>query len=138
MSETPRKCAIVLAEHLPIGLAVNAACALSVTLGAKVDGLVGVDVEDAAGATHPGVICTPLPVLVTSTDRISQILAAAAAENDLFFATFSSLAQSCKTYDEYIERMRAVETEEIEIIGIVLFGLKKRVNKLVGSLPLFR
>ena len=138
MPETPRKCAIVIADHLPNGLAVNAASVLSVTLGAKVDGLVGGDVKDADGVTHPGVIYTPLPVLMDSADGISQMLTTAAADDELFFATFSSLAQSCKTYDEYIERMSAVPTSNVEVVGIVLFGPKKKVNKLVGSLPLLR
>jgi hypothetical protein len=132
------KCAIVVAEHLQNGLAVNAASVLSVTLGAKVQGLVGGDVKDADGVTHPGVIYTPLPVLTDSADRISQMLTAAADDEELFFATFSSLAQSCKTYDEYIARMSAVATADVEVVGIALFGPKKKVNKLVGSLPLLR
>jgi hypothetical protein len=132
------KCAIVVAEQLPNGLAVNAASVLSVTLGAKVQGLVGGDVKDADGVTHPGVIYTPLPVLTDSADRISQMLTAAADDEELFFATFSSLAQSCKTYDEYIARMSAVATADVEVVGIALFGPKKKVNKLVGSLPLLR
>ena len=138
MSDIPKKCAIVIAEHLPNGLAVNAASVLSVNLGDKVDGLVGGDVKDADGVTHPGVIYTPLPVLMDSADGISQMLTTAAADDELFFATFSSLAQSCKTYDEYIERMSAVPTSNVEVVGIVLFGPKKKVNKLVGSLPLLR
>ncbi len=138
MPDTPKKCAIVIAEHLPNGLAVNAASVLSVTLGAKVQGLVGGDVKDADGVTHPGVIYTPLPVLTDSADGISQLLTTAAADQELFFATFSSLAQSCKTYDEYIESMSAVPTSDIEVVGIAPFGPKKKVNKLVGSLPLLR
>lgn len=138
MSDTPKKCAIVVAEHLPNGLAVNAASVLSVTLGANVDDLVGNDVKDADGVTHPGVIYTPLPVLTHSADGVSQILTTASADEELFFATFSALAQSCKTYDEYIERMSAVPTSDVEVVGIALFGPKRKVNKLVGSLPLLR
>ncbi len=138
MSDTPNKCAIVIAEHLPNGLAVNAASVLSVTLGAKVEGLVGGDVDDADGVTHPGVIHTPLPVLTHSADGIAQLLTTAAADDELFFATFSSLAQSCKTYDEYIQAMSTVPTSVIEVVGVALFGRKRKVNKLVGSLPLLR
>lgn len=138
MPQVPDKCAVVLAEHLPTGLAVNAASVLSVTLGARVPGLVGGDVEDADGVTHPGVIRIPLPVLVAPADRISQLLTVAAADPDVFFATFSSLAQSCRTYDEYVERMGATATEEVELVGIALFGPRKKLDKLVGSLPLLR
>jgi hypothetical protein len=131
------KCAILVAEHLPTGLAANAASVLSVTLGARVDNLVGKDVEDSDGVLHPGVICTPLPILRHSSAGISEVLSSVAHDEGMFFATFSSLAQSCRTYDEYVERMSQVQTKEINLVGIALYGPKKRVNKLVGSLALF-
>ena len=131
------KCAILVAEHLPTGLAANAASVLSVTLGARVDNLVGKDVEDSDGVLHPGVICTPLPILRHSSAGISEVLSSVAQDEGMFFATFSSLAQSCRTYDEYVERMSQVQTKEIDLVGIALYGPKKRVNKLVGSLALF-
>lgn len=138
MSET-MKSAILVADHLPTGLAVNAASVLSVTLGAKVDNLVGKDVKDSNGILHPGVIYTPLPILRHSAAGISEVLSSVTDdEDDMFFATFSSLAQSCKTYDEYIDRMGQVGTAEIDLVGIALYGPKKRVNKLVGSLALFK
>ncbi len=138
MPDNLQKCAVVVADHLPNGLAVNTASVLSVTLGAKVQGLVGSDVKDADGVTHPGVIYTPLPVLSHSAEGISQILTSVAGDEEVFFATFSALAQSCKTYDEYIQRLGAVRTADVEVIGIALFGPKKKVNKFVGALPLLR
>lgn len=132
------KCAILVADSLPTGLAVNAASVLSVTLGERVDELIGRDVKDADGVLHPGVISIPLPILRHSPEGISEILAVAASDAEMFFATFSSLAQSCKTYDEYVDRMSQTGTGEIDLVGIALYGPKKQVNKLVGSLPLFK
>lgn len=127
-----------MAEGLPLGLAVNAASVLSVTLGAKVGDLVGKDVEDSDGILHPGVIYTPLPILRHTSAGIAEVFEAVAADSETFFATFSSLAQSCKTYDEYIDRMSRTRTADIDLVGIAVYGPKKRVNKLVGALPLFR
>lgn len=132
------KCAVIVVDNLPTGLAVNAASVLSVSLGANVDGLVGKDVEDLDGVRHPGVIYTPLPILRHTAKGIHEVLASVASDDDMFFATFSSLAQSCRTYDEYIDRMSQVNTDDIDLIGIALYGPKKRVNKLVGSLPLLK
>lgn len=132
------KCAILVTDSLPTGLAVNAASVLAVSLGANVEGLVGKDVEDLDGVLHPGVIYTPLPILRHSSAGIHEVLSVVASDEDMFFATFSSLAQSCRTYDEYIERMSQVGTDDIDLVGIALYGPKKRVNKLVGALPLFK
>jgi hypothetical protein len=132
------KCAIVVSEELPTGLAANAAGVLSVTLGHRVDGLVGTDVKDADGVVHPGIISMPIPILNAPRDKIATIVRAAAEDNDLFFVSFSALAQSCRTNDEYIDNMAATATADLDIVGIGLHGPHKRVNRLIGSLPLLR
>jgi hypothetical protein len=63
---------------------------------------------------------------------------AAAVDDELFFVSFSALAQSCKTYDEYIDKMAATATTDLDSVGVGLHGPQKRVNRLVGSLPLLR
>jgi hypothetical protein len=84
------------------------------------------------------VIHIPLPVLVASTERIGAIAVAAAGQDELFSVGFSSLAQSCRTYDEYVDRMAATPTADLAEVGIGLYGPRRRVDKLVGSLPLLR
>jgi len=132
------KCAIVVSEELPVGLAANAASVLSITLGHRVDGLVGADVKDAGGVAHPGIIYMPIPILNAPREQIATIVQAAAEDDELFFVSFSALAQSCKTYDEYIDTMAATATADLDSVGVGLHGPQKRVNRLVGSLPLLR
>jgi hypothetical protein len=136
--QVKNKCAIVVSEELPAGLAANAASVLSITLGHRVDGLVGADVKDADGVAHPGIIYMPIPILNAPRDKIATIVQAAAEDDELFFVSFSALAQSCKTYDEYIDKMAATATADLDIVGVGLHGPQKRVNRLVGSLPLLR
>lgn len=136
--QVKNKCAIVVSEELPAGLAANAASVLSITLGHRVDGLVGADVKDADGVAHPGIIHMPIPILNAPRDKIATIVQAAADDDELFFVSFSVLAQSCKTYDEYIDKMAATETADLDSVGVGLHGPHKRVNRLVGSLPLLR
>lgn len=51
---------------------------------------------------------------------------------------FSDLAQGCKTYDEFIEKMSGVSESDLNYFGIAICGAKKKVNKLTGSMPLLR
>jgi hypothetical protein len=136
--QVKNKCAIVVSEELPAGLAANAASVLSITLGHRVDGLVGAEVKDADGVAHPGVIYLPIPILNAPREKIATIVQAAAEDDELFFVSFSALAQSCKTYDEYIDKMAATATADLDSVGVGLHGPQKRVNRLVGSLPLLR
>jgi hypothetical protein len=139
MTDQPEfKCAIVVSDELPPGLAVNAASVLSLTMGHRIEGLVGADVKDADGVIHPGVIHIPLPILVAPAERVGALVQAAAAQDGLFFVGFSSLAQSCRTYAEYTDKMAATATADLAEVGVGLYGPRKRVNKLVGSLPLLR
>jgi hypothetical protein len=136
--QVKNKCAIVVSEELPVGLAANAASVLSITLGHRVDALVGADVKDADGVAHPGIIYLPIPILNAPREQIATIVQAAAEDDELFFVSVSALAQSCKTYDEYIDKMAATATADLDSVGVGLHGPQKRVNRLVGSLPLLR
>jgi hypothetical protein len=51
---------------------------------------------------------------------------------------FSDLAQGCKTYEEFIEKMGQVPESTLQYFGIAICGAKKKVNKLTGSMPLLR
>ena len=51
---------------------------------------------------------------------------------------FSDLAQGCKTYDEFIEKMKDVSERSLNYFGVAICGAKKKVNKLPGSMALLR
>ncbi len=87
---------------------------------------------------HPGIVHTPLPVLVAPPGRVDAVVQAAAAQNGLFFVSFSSLAQACRTYEEYVDKMAVTSTTRLANVGVGLYGPRKQVTKLVGSLPLLR
>lgn len=56
----------------------------------------------------------------------------------LLVVDFSDLAQGCKTYDEFIEKMKDVSETELKYYGVAICGAKKKVNKLTGSIALLR
>ena len=57
---------------------------------------------------------------------------------DLTVVDFSDLAQSCKTYDEFIEKVGRVPESTPQYFGVAICGPKKKVNKLTGRMSLLR
>lgn len=134
------KCVIVLDESLPLGLIANTAAILGITLGQKIPQIVGADTTDNTGSTHLGIITFPVPILKANAEALKVLREKLYSEDfsDLTAADFSDLAQSCKTYSEFIEKMSAAQEEDLSYLGLAICGAKKRVNKLTGSLPLLR
>ncbi|WP_251213197.1 DUF2000 domain-containing protein [Adlercreutzia murintestinalis] len=133
------KCAIVLDESLPIGVAANVSAIMGVSLGKILPDIVGADAEDADGVMHSGIVEIPIPVLQTSSSNIGEIRHAAHDSADgILVVDFSEVAQSCKAYEEYIKKMAKATSRGIAYLGLLLIGQKKFVNKLIGSLPLMR
>lgn len=140
MIEETRKCVIVVDENLPLGILANTAAVLGVTIGKKFPDLVGENVMDASGMEHTGVITVPIPVLKTSGPKLRELrekLFGIDSEKVLI-VDFSDVAQSCKTYEEYQEKVSKVTEGGHTYFGLALCGDRKTVNKLTGSLPLLR
>lgn len=134
------KCVMVIDEELPLGLIANTAAIMGITLGQKLPEVVGTDVSDQSGHVHLGIIEFPVPILKAGPEAIKALRERLYQPEfqDITAVDFSDLAQSCKTYDEFIGKMaRAAETE-LQYFGVALCGAKKKINKLTGSMPLLR
>lgn len=138
MKKPTNKCVMVLDGGLPTGIAVNAAGVLAVTLGRKVEGLVGPDVVDGSGEAHAGIVNVPIPILKADARTVGEIRSRAAGITGLLIVGFTDVAQTSKTYEEYTERMAAASPGGFGYLGLALYGEKRLVNKLTGSLPLLR
>lgn len=57
---------------------------------------------------------------------------------ELTVVNSSDLAQSCKTYTEFAERMTQAPENSLNYLGLAICGAKKKVNQLTGSMPLLR
>ncbi|MEU9097630.1 DUF2000 domain-containing protein [Streptomyces sp. NPDC048361] len=132
------KCVIIVNEELAAGLTVNAASVVALTLGRTVPGLIGQDVKDADGGVHLGITLIPVPILKASAEKIAEIHRLADADPDVITVGFSDLAQSCRTYDEYTDRMAQTPATDLAFSSIGLFGPRKPLNKLTGNLSLLR
>jgi len=132
------KCAIVVDETLPAGLAMNTVAAVSLSVGRFVDDIIGDTVKDGDGRPHTGITSIPLPVLKGSAAEIRDIVLKTADLTDVFVVDFTTVAQSSRSYDEYTLRTAEAATAELPYIGVAVCGSKSAVNKLTGSLALYR
>lgn len=134
------KCVMVLDETLPLGVIANTAAILGITLGKALPEVIGADVADADGHEHLGIIEFPVPILKGTPEEIGEIRRKLYGPDfsDVRTVDFSDLAQGCKTYDEFIEKMAKENENSLTYLGIALCGPKKKVNKLTGSMPLLR
>ena len=140
MESTTSKCVMVLDENLPLGLLANTAAILGITLGKHMPEAVGADVLDGSGKAHLGIIMFPVPILRGDAEQIRAIreILYGVDYQDVIVVDFSDVAQSCKTYDEFIRKASLAEEKEFQYLGIGICGSKKLVNKLTGNLPLLR
>ncbi|EMD1654439.1 DUF2000 domain-containing protein [Pluralibacter gergoviae] len=136
--DSQHRCTIVIDKDLPPGLAINAASVIGISFGRMVENLVGPDMQSIDDINYPGVIYSPLPVLLASADYIRRLQTTAEIDNEIYIMPFSSLAQSCKTYQEYEERISSVKSENIELVAIGLIGPKKKITRMTGNLPLYK
>lgn len=131
---------MVIDENLPLGIIANTAAIMGITQGKKMPEVVGADVYDRIGNEHLGIIEFPVPILKGNADIIKTIREKLYEPDfsDLTVVDFSDLAQGCKTYDEFIEKMKEVSEIDLNYFGLAICGTKKKVNKLTGSMALLR
>jgi len=141
MEPETQKCVIVADPTFPVGLVANTAAILGMTLGKRIPEMVGPDVVDTTGNVHPGIILFPIPILKATSEQIKALRETAYTSeysSTLTVVDFSNVAQQCKDYGDYTRQMAQTPTEQLAYLGIAIYGPKKQVNHLTGSLPLLR
>ena len=134
------KCVMVVDENLPLGILANTAAIMGIPLGKNLPEIVGVDVVDQSGNEHLGIVKFPIPVLKASPGQIKEIRRTLYQPDfqDVTVVDFTDLAQSCKTYVEFIDKMAGISEAELQYFGLAICGVKKKINRLTGSMPLLR
>ena len=92
------------------------------------------------GQVYLGIIEFPVPILKGNAIFLKELRERLYQQEfeELAVVDFSDVAQGCKTYDEFIDKISLAEECDLQYMGIGIYGNKKLVNKLVGSLPLLR
>lgn len=131
------KCVIVVDKELPLGLIANTAAILGCSLGRYAEEVVGHAVTDKNNYVHKGIINTPVPILASTRNEIKKLYATAFEKyNDkIMLIDFNLTAQQCNDYSNYTEKISATASDDLDYLGICMYGNKKAINSLVGSLP---
>ena len=135
------KLVMVINRDLPLGLVANTAAVLGISLS-KIyrEDIVGGDIVDADGNLHLGITAQTIPILSVSREQVKEIREAMfePAFAEVAAIDFSEAAQRCLNYDQYMRSLSQLSAEELFYLGVCMYGPKKKVNKLTGSLPLLR
>jgi hypothetical protein len=131
---------MIINQDLPVGLIANTAAVLALTIGHKVDGISGQDVEDSDGQVHTGITQVPIPLLKGDSNLIRSTRAKLLDMDpeQVFFVDVCDVAQQSKTYAQYEARLRETPVEQLTYLGIAICGPKKQVNTLTGHIGLLR
>ena len=134
------KCVMVIDAKLPLGIIANTAAVLALTLGKKIDRIIGEDVFDASGKRHIGITNMPIPILKGSIEQIKTIKNKTTTEDmaELLVVGFSNAAQTTKNYEAYTKKISSMKADDLQYLGVALYGDKKKIGKLTGNLPLLR
>lgn len=135
------KIVMIINQELPLGLVANTAAVLGISLSKMFpQDIVGCDIQDATGNVHRGITAQAIPVLGASREQIKDIRDRMFdhSYSDTTVIDFSEVAQSCLEYDHYIRRLSCLPSSAIYYSGICLYGPKKQINKLTGSMGLLR
>jgi len=120
------KCVMVIDSQLPTGLIANTAAVLALTLGKKVEGIIGPEVYDADGRRHEGI--TTIPILILKGDKAKMKELRDTISRDypeLLLIDFSNTAQTTKNYDDYTRKIAQFSQDDLEYLGIAIYGDKK-------------
>lgn len=134
------KCVMIIDADLPTGLIANTAAVLALTLGNKINGIIGPSVQDGSGHPHLGITTTPIPILKSDSVKIKELREKLYTEafSELLVVDFSNAAQTTKNYEEYTQKIATFSLNDLEYLGLALCGDKKKVSKLTGSMGLLR
>lgn len=134
------KCVIIVDQTLPLGLIANTCAVLAVSIGQKIEGIVGEDVVDRDGTVHSGITQVSIPVLKGDPALIGSLrdrLVTMQAP-DLFFVDFCDVAQKSRHYAQYKTRLGQTPAGQLRYLGIAICGDDRQVNSLTGNIGLLQ
>jgi len=138
MVNSDMKCVMVVNQELDLGLIANTAAVLAVSLGAKIEGIIGEDLFDQAGTKHPGITQLPIPILKGDSNLIRELRGKLLASEAVYVVDFCDAAQQSKHYDQYRTLLNETPAERLQYLGLAAYGPTKAIKRLTGNLPLLR
>ncbi|AKL97314.1 hypothetical protein CACET_c38860 [Clostridium aceticum] len=134
------KCVMIIDGSLPAGIIANTTAALGISLASETRDLIGNKVVDRDGRVHEGITNIPIPILTLSKEEIREKYDALLENDDpeIKVIGFNEVAQKSLSYDDYEIKLHSTEKQQINYLGLCLYGPKKKINKITGSLKMLR
>lgn len=134
------KCVMIVDGSLPIGTIANATAALGISLASETKSLVGKKLVDKDGRLHEGITNIPIPILTLSKEEIKEKYDMLLENNnpDIKIIGFNDVAQKSLNYDDYEMKLSSTVKDQMSYLGLCLYGPKKEINKITGSLKMLR
>lgn len=134
------KCVLIVDPNLPIGVISNTTAALGISLASGINGMIGKKVLDRDQRMHEGITNVPIPILTLSKEEIKNKYDDLLEKNDpeIKVIGFSDVAQKSLSYEDYELKLSSTGKDQINYLGLCLYGPKKKINKLTGNLKMLR
>ncbi|MTI81061.1 MAG: DUF2000 domain-containing protein [Firmicutes bacterium] len=134
------KCIMIVDGDLPIGLIANTTAALGISIASEVNGLTGKKLLDKDGRVHQGITNIPIPILTLPREEIRVKYDEMLEKNDsdIKIIGFNETAQKPLNYENYELKLSKTKKDQINYLGLCLYGPKKKINKLTGNLRMLR
>lgn len=133
----PMRCVAVIDADLPVGKAANAAAVMALTMGRRQPHLAGEPLVDQSGNQHPGLIPIGVPVLGAPGADLPKVRDKALAAG-LDVVDFPAQGQETTDYEAFRKMVAETPPEAIRYLGVMIYGEKKRVSRLVGKYGLLK
>ena len=72
------------------------------------------------------------------SNKINEIHRQANQYEEIEVISFVDVAQQVNNYEEYKAKLKQSTDEDLNFLGICLYGSEKKVNHFSGSLPMLR
>jgi hypothetical protein len=131
------RCVAIVDDALPAGRAANAAAVMALTMGARQSHLVGEPLVDSAGNHHPGLIPIGIAVLGAPAADLPS-LRDRASQAGLEVVDFPMQGQQTNDYAEFRRMVRETAPDQVRYLGVMVYGEKKKVSRIVGKYSLLR
>lgn len=133
----PTRISMIMDESLSGFHLANAIAVIAMTAGKRHPILLGQDLVDADGIHHPGLIPSGIPML-TASQKVIHSIRDSAIEKGLDVVDFTEEGQMTKNYDEYLDMMSRIRSEDLHYLGIAVIGSKSAVSKLTKDCAMMR
>jgi hypothetical protein len=110
---------------------------MALTMGARHPHLVGEVLTDSLGNAHPGLIPIGIPVLGASVQDLPSIRGKA-IQAGIEVVDFPVQGQQTNDYGEFRRMMSVTAPNDVQYLGVMLFGTRKKVGRIVGKYSLLR